>query len=125
MRRQEVLMPTKDAKTPAKNPGRGADLRRGDASEGLPPERPEQIRNVALVGHSGSGKTMLCEALLAATGAISRMGSIAEGTTVSDSEPAAIHQQRSVALSVIPIGVNGVKVNLLDTPGYGEFVGEL
>ena len=118
-------MPTKDAKTPARNSGRGTDLRRSDSTEGLPPDRPEQIRNVALVGHSGSGKTMLSEALLAATGAITRMGSIAEGTTVSDSEPAAIHQQRSVALSVVPIGVSGIKVNLLDTPGYGEFVGEL
>jgi elongation factor G len=118
-------MPTKDAKVPAKNPGRGADLRRADATDGSPPDRPEQIRNVALVGHSGSGKTLLTEALLAATGAISRKGSIAEGTTVSDSEPAAIHQQRSVALSVVPIGINGVKVNLLDTPGYGEFIGEL
>ncbi|CAI3798312.1 elongation factor G-like protein EF-G2 [Pseudarthrobacter sp. MM222] len=118
-------MPTKDAKVPAKNPGRGADLRRADATVGSPPDRPEQIRNVALVGHSGSGKTLLTEALLAATGAISRKGSIAEGTTVSDSEPAAIHQQRSVALSVVPIGINGVKVNLLDTPGYGEFIGEL
>ncbi|MDQ0855242.1 elongation factor G [Arthrobacter sp. V4I6] len=118
-------MPTKDAKVPAKNPGRGADLRRADASDGLPPDRPEQIRNVALIGHSGSGKTLLTEALLAATGAISRKGSIAEGTTVSDSEPAAIHQQRSVALSVVPVVVNGVKVNLLDTPGYGEFIGEL
>lgn len=118
-------MPTKDAKVPAKNPGRGADIRRADSSEGVPPDRPENIRNVALVGHSGSGKTILAEALLAATGSISRMGSITEGTTVSDSEPAAIHQQRSVALSVVPIGVNGIKVNLLDTPGYGEFIGEL
>ncbi|MET3920708.1 elongation factor G-like protein EF-G2 [Arthrobacter sp. UYEF20] len=118
-------MPTKDVKVPAKNPGRSADLRRADASEGLPPDRPEQIRNVALVGRSGSGKTMLTEALLAATGAIARKGSIADGTTVSDSEPAAIHQQRSVALSVVPIGAGGVKVNLLDTPGYVEFLGEL
>ncbi|MGY2746483.1 elongation factor G-like protein EF-G2 [Arthrobacter sp. UYCu723] len=118
-------MPTKDVKVPAKNPGRSADLRRADASEGLPPDRPEQIRNVALVGRSGSGKTMLTEALLAATGAISRKGSIADGTTVSDSEPAAIHQQRSVALSVVPVGAGGVKVNLLDTPGYVEFLGEL
>lgn len=118
-------MPTKDAKVPAKNPGRGPDLRRADTADRTPPDRPELIRNVALVGHSGSGKTTLVEALLAATGAISRKGSVTEGTTVSDSEPAAIHQQRSVALSVVPVGVNGVKINLLDTPGYGEFIGEL
>ena len=119
-------MPAKDAKVPAKAAGRGtSELRRADASDVRPPEQPELIRNVALVGHSGAGKTMLAEALLAATGAISRKGSIAEGTTVSDSEPAAIHQQRSVALSVVPVVVGGIKVNLLDTPGYPDFVGEL
>lgn len=119
-------MPAKDAKAPAKTAARGtSELRRADASDALPPEQPEQIRNVALVGRSGSGKTMLAEALLAATGAISRKGSIAEGTTVGDSEPAAIHQQRSVSLSVVPLMAGGIKVNLLDTPGYPDFVGEL
>ena len=119
-------MPAKGAKVPVRNPGRGtSDLRRSDASDAVPPERPEKIRNVALVGRSGSGKTMLTEALLAATGAISRKGSIADGTTVSDSDPSAIHQQRSVALSVVPVVVDGVKVNLLDTPGYTDFTGEL
>ncbi|KUM33025.1 elongation factor G-like protein EF-G2 [Arthrobacter sp. EPSL27] len=119
-------MPAKDAKVPAKAAARGtSELRRADASDALPPDHPDQIRNVALVGHSGAGKTMLAEALLAATGAISRKGSITEGTTVGDSEPAAIHQQRSVALSVIPVLAGGIKVNLLDTPGYPDFVGEL
>lgn len=119
-------MPTKDAKVPAKNTGRGtSDLRRADAADPSPPERPEDIRNVALVGRSGSGKTLLAEALLAATGVISRKGSIADGTTVSDSEPSAIHQQRSVALSVVPVMAGGIKVNLLDTPGYPDFIGEL
>lgn len=119
-------MPTKDAKVPAKNPGRGAsELRRADSAEAPPPERPEDIRNVALVGRSGSGKTMLAEALLAATGAITRKGTIADGNTVSDSEPSAIHQQRSVALSVLPVLAGGIKVNLLDTPGYPDFIGEL
>ena len=119
-------MPAKDAKVPAKAAGRGtSELRRADASDVRPPEQPELIRNVALVGHSGAGKTMLSEALLAATGVISRKGTIAEGTTVSDSEPAAVHQQRSVALSVVPVVVGGVKVNLLDTPGYPDFIGEL
>lgn len=119
-------MPAKGAKVPVRTPGRGAsDLRRADASDGPPPERPEKIRNVALVGRSGAGKTMLVEALLAATGAITRMGSIADGTTVSDSDPAAIHQQRSVTLSVVPVVVGDVKLNLLDTPGHTDFTGEL
>ncbi|GAB3269362.1 elongation factor G-like protein EF-G2 [Sinomonas notoginsengisoli] len=87
--------------------------------------RSEMIRNVALVGHSGAGKTILLEAILASTGAIGRMGTIADGTTVSDSDPAAVHQQRSVTLSVAPVMSGEVKVNLLDTPGYADFVGEL
>jgi elongation factor G len=68
---------------------------------------------------------MLLEALLAATGVITRMGSITEGTTVSDAEPSEVHQQRSVVLSVAPLVAEGIKVNLLDTPGYGDFTGEL
>jgi elongation factor G len=109
-----------------KVPGRGSsDLRRADASAGLQADAPERVRNVALVGHSGAGKTMLVEALLAATGVISRMGSIADGSTVSDAEPSEIHQQRSVVLSVAPLVFDGIKVNLLDTPGYADFTGEL
>ena len=109
-----------------KGPGRGSsDLRRSDASGGAPADSPEKIRNVALVGHSGAGKTMLVEALLAAAGTITRMGSIVDGTTVSDSEPSEVHQQRSVVLSVAPLVFDGIKVNLLDTPGYGDFTGEL
>jgi elongation factor G len=68
---------------------------------------------------------MLLEALLAAAGAIPRMGSIVDGNTVSDAEPSEIHQQRSVVLSVAPLIYDGIKVNLLDTPGYGDFTGEL
>ncbi|MEV4343939.1 elongation factor G-like protein EF-G2 [Actinoplanes sp. NPDC049596] len=86
---------------------------------------PGRVRNVVLVGHSGSGKTTLVEALLAATGTISRAGSVTEGTTVSDHDPAAIRQQRSVSLSCAPLVHQDVKINLLDTPGYADFVGEL
>ena len=119
-------MSGKGTQEPSKGSGRaGGDIRRASASTGTPIDRPEKIRNVALVGRSGSGKTMLAEALLAATGAITRMGSIVDGTTVSDSDPAEIHQQRSVALSVLPLMVGEVKVNLLDTPGYADFVGDL
>jgi elongation factor G len=86
---------------------------------------PGRVRNVVLVGHSSSGKTTLVEALLAATGTISRAGSVTDGTTVSDHDPAAVRQQRSVALSCAPLVHDGVKINLLDTPGYADFVGEL
>src|SRR4051794_1835099 len=88
-------------------------------------DEPGRVRNVVLVGHSGAGKTTLVEALLAATGTISRAGSVTEGTTTSDYDPAAVKQQRSVALACAPILHEGVKVNLLDTPGYADFVGEL
>ncbi|MFI7021995.1 elongation factor G-like protein EF-G2 [Micromonospora sp. NPDC049900] len=86
---------------------------------------PARIRNVVLVGHSGAGKTTLVEALLAASGTIDRPGSVADGTTVCDHDPAAVRQQRSVALSCAPLHHDGIKVNLLDTPGYADFVGEL
>src|SRR5215468_10674848 len=88
-------------------------------------DEPGRVRNVVLVGHSGAGKTTLVEALLAATGTIGRAGSVTEGTTVSDYDPAAVRQQRSVSLSCAPLVHEGTKVNLLDTPGYADFVGEL
>jgi elongation factor G len=69
---------------------------------------PGRVRNVVLVGHSGSGKTTLVEALLAATSTIPRAGSVTEGTTVSDHDPAAVRQQRSVALSCAPLLYDGV-----------------
>ncbi|HEY1572367.1 MAG TPA: elongation factor G-like protein EF-G2 [Pseudonocardiaceae bacterium] len=86
---------------------------------------PARVRNVVLVGPSGSGKTTLTEALLAATGVVGRAGSITEGTTVCDHDPAAVRQQRSVGLAVAPLVHNDIKVNLVDTPGYADFVGEL
>ncbi|WP_284752736.1 elongation factor G-like protein EF-G2 [Arthrobacter sp. efr-133-R2A-120] len=100
------------------------DLRRADPSS-APADRPENIRNVVLIGRSGAGKTMLLESLLYAAGVVSRMGSIVDGTTVSDSEATAIHQQRSIGLSAAPLVFDDVKVNLLDTPGYADFMGEL
>jgi len=86
---------------------------------------PAQLRNVALVGHCGVGKTTLAEHLLAATGVISRAGTIADGNTVSDADPVEVAQQRSVFLSACPLRQGEVVINLLDTPGFADFVGEL
>ncbi|MCV7187225.1 elongation factor G-like protein EF-G2 [Mycolicibacterium thermoresistibile] len=88
-------------------------------------DSPAAIRNVALVGPSGGGKTTLIEALLVATGVLNRPGSVIEGTTVCDFDEAEVAQQRSIALALAPLKYDGVKVNLLDTPGYADFVGEL
>jgi elongation factor G len=120
-------MSVKGTKDTARTSGgrTGPETRRLDGSAGIAAEDPARIRNIALVGHSGAGKTMLIEALLAANGMITRKGSIADGTTVSDSDPAAVHQQRSVTLSLVPLLVDGIKVNLLDTPGYPDFIGEM
>jgi elongation factor G len=78
-----------------------------------------------LVGHSGAGKTTLVESLLVATGTIPRAGRVEDGTTVSDHDEAEVRQQRSIALSLAPLEHNGIKVNLIDTPGYADFVGDL
>ena len=86
---------------------------------------PTGIRNVVLVGPSGSGKTTLVDALLAHTGTIPRVGSVTDGTTTCDHDPAAVRQGRSIGLAVAPFVHDGTKVNLLDTPGYGDFLGEL
>jgi elongation factor G len=83
------------------------------------------IRNVVLVGHSGSGKTTLAEALLLHTGAIARAGRVEDGSTASDFDDVEIRQKRSVNLALTPFTSDGVTVNLLDTPGYADFTGDL
>ncbi len=83
------------------------------------------IRNVALVGHQGSGKTMLAEAMLYVAGALQRMGSIEEGTTISDYHPSEKERQMSVFASLVHAEWEGHKINILDTPGYPDFVGEV
>lgn len=86
---------------------------------------PHAVRNVVLVGPSGGGKTTLVDALLVAGGVLSRPGSVTEGTTVCDFDDAEIRQQRSVGIAVASLAHDGIKINLVDTPGYADFVGEL
>ncbi|MEV0231555.1 elongation factor G-like protein EF-G2 [Nonomuraea sp. NPDC050786] len=97
----------------------------GAAGRAPAADRADAIRNVVLVGHSGAGKTTLVEQLLAATGTIQRPGRVEDGSTVSDFDEVEVRQQRSVNLSVAPLVHNGIKVNLIDTPGYADFVGDL
>nr|WP_283132995.1 elongation factor G-like protein EF-G2 [Rhizohabitans arisaemae] len=97
----------------------------GAAGRAPEADRPDMIRNVVLVGHSGAGKTTLVEALLAATGTIQRTGRVEDGSTVSDFDEVEVRQQRSVNLTVAPVVHNGIKINLLDTPGYADFTGDL
>ncbi|MGY0056955.1 elongation factor G-like protein EF-G2 [Streptomyces sp. LZ34] len=97
----------------------------GAAGRAVTADRPSSVRNVVLVGHSGSGKTTLVEALALATGAINRAGRVEDGGCLSDYDEIEHRQQRSVQLSLVPVEWDGVKINLLDTPGYADFVGEL
>jgi elongation factor G len=83
------------------------------------------VRNVVLVGHSGAGKTTLAESLLVSAGAIPRAGAVPAGTTASDYDDAEIRQQRSINVSVLPLHWEDIKVNILDAPGYADFVGDL
>ncbi len=85
----------------------------------------ESIRNVALISHGGGGKTSLGEALLFHTGAVNRMGKIEEGNTVSDFEDEEIRRKLSLSTSLLPIEHKDHKINLLDTPGYTDFIGEV
>src|ERR1700712_2333236 len=104
---------------------RMSDKQPAGRADAAPAEHPSSVRNIVLVGHTGAGKTTLAEALLFTAGAIPRMGRVEDGTTVSDHDEAEVRQQRSVALSLCSFTYAGVKVNLLDPPGYADFVGEL
>lgn len=85
----------------------------------------DKIRNVALVGHGGSGKTAFAEAALFATGVLSRIGRVEDGNTVSDYDKMEIEKGYSISTSVVPVEYNKVKINFIDTPGYFDFVGEV
>ena len=84
----------------------------------------QRIRNVAIVGHRGSGKTSLNEALLFEAGAINRLGSVADGSTVSDSEPDEVEREMSISASLASFEYDDRKINLIDTPGEPSFVAD-
>lgn len=86
---------------------------------------PEKIRNVALVGHSGAGKTTLAEALLFRSGSIGRIGTVEAGTTVTDYDPEEHSRQMTVTMALAPLEWRDHKINLIDTPGYADFAGDL
>jgi elongation factor G len=85
----------------------------------------QKIRNIVLASHSGSGKTMLAEAMLHVTGATNRLGRVEDGTTISDFEDEEIRRRISLSTAVLPVEYKDHKINLLDTPGFTDFVGEL
>jgi elongation factor G len=105
-----------------KGGGHGGQAGAGGA---FAPTRGAAIRNVVLVGHTGAGKTSLVEALLASVGAIGRSGRVEDGGTVCDFEEIEHRLGRSVSLAAAPIVTDGVKINLLDAPGYADFAGDL
>lgn len=102
-----------------------ANAHPGAASRAPAADHPASIRNVVLVGHSGAGKTTLVEALALTAGAVNRAGRVEDGGSLSDYDEIEHRQQRSVQLSMVSLAWDGIRVNVLDTPGYADFVGEL
>ncbi len=84
-----------------------------------------QIRNVVLLSHQGAGKTSLAESMLFTSGATKRLGNVEDGTTTSDYDPVEVQRQMSINLSLLPQEWKGVKLNLIDTPGYADFISEV
>ena len=83
-----------------------------------------QIRNVVLLSHQGAGKTSLAELILFTSGTIQRLGSVADGTTTSDYDPLEVERRMGINLSLLPAQWQGMKLNIIDTPGYADFIGE-
>ncbi len=83
------------------------------------------IRNVVLLSHQGAGKTSLAEFILFTSGAIQRLGNVKDGTTTSDYDPLEVERHMGINLSLLPIQWQGMKLNLIDTPGYADFIGEV
>ncbi|HUQ63623.1 MAG TPA: elongation factor G [Acidimicrobiales bacterium] len=86
---------------------------------------PAKIRNVALVGHGGVGKTSLTEAMLFCAGAINRQGRVEDGSTTTDYEPEEVKRGISLSMALAPFEHDGFKLNIIDTPGYADFIGDV
>src|ERR1044071_8984491 len=84
----------------------------------------EKIRNIVLLGHGGTGKTSFAEAALFVSGAISRLGKVEDGTTASDFEPDEVKRKVSINASLLPVEWKEHKINLIDSPGYADFIGD-
>ena len=87
--------------------------------------KADAIRNVALIGHGGCGKTSLAEALLFASGGIDRLGKVDDGTTISDYDPDEIKRKISINATLVPCEWQGTKMNVIDAPGYADFMGDV
>jgi len=85
----------------------------------------DTIHNVVLLAHGGAGKTSLAEAMLFTTGAVNRLGKVDDGSSISDYDPDEVKRKISINLSLLPCEWNGKKINIVDTPGYSDFVGEV
>ena len=91
----------------------------------MPQHTTEQIRNVVLLSHSGAGKTSLAEVMLYSAEAVTRLGKVDQGNTTSDYDPDEVKRKISIYLSMVPCEWKGLKLNIIDTPGYPDFVGEV
>ena len=85
---------------------------------------PDKIRNIALVGHSGTGKTSVAEGIVYSAGVTNRLGSVDDGTTVSDFTDAEKDRKISISTSLISCDWKGTKINAVDAPGYADFIGD-
>ena len=85
----------------------------------------KNIRNICLLGHGNNGKTSLAESMLYVTGAIDRMGKVADGNTVCDYDAEEIARQKTISTAIAPVNYSGCKINVLDCPGYFDFVGDM
>ena len=91
----------------------------------MPHRAADRIRNVALIGHRGSGKTSLHEAMLFEAGAVNRLGTVTDGSTVSDYEDDEQEREMSIGATLASFEHDGRRINLIDTPGYLDYFGEV